>query len=57
MRPLVAHCHLGLGMFYRATAQPESAKHHLTTAATMFRDMEMRSWLEKATAAMNESSR
>jgi hypothetical protein len=44
-------------MFYRATAQPESAKHHLTTAATMFRDMEMRSWLEKATAAMNESSR
>jgi hypothetical protein len=48
MRPLVAHCHLGFGMFYRATAQPESAKHHLATAATMFRDMEMRSWLEKA---------
>jgi hypothetical protein len=49
MRPLVAHCHLGLAMFYRATAQPESAKHHLATAATMFRDMEMRSWLEEAT--------
>ena len=56
-RPLAARCHLGLGMLYRATGQPESAQHHLATAATMFRDMDMRSWLEKAQAAMDEGSR
>ncbi len=53
--PLAARCHLGLGMLYRATGQPESAQHHLATAATMFRDMDMRSWLEKAQAAMDEA--
>ena len=56
-RPLAARCHLGLGMLYRATGQPESAQHHLATAATMFRDMDMRSWLEKAKAEMDEGSR
>jgi DNA-binding NtrC family response regulator/tetratricopeptide (TPR) repeat protein len=56
-RPLAARCHLGLGMLYRATGQPESAENHLATAATMFRDMAMRSWLEKAMAAMGEGSR
>ena len=55
--PLAARCHLGLGMLYRATGQPEAAANHLATAATMFRDMGMRSWLEKATAAMDEGSR
>jgi hypothetical protein len=44
-------------MLYRATGQPESAENHLATAATMFRDMAMRSWLEKAMAAMGEGSR
>jgi tetratricopeptide (TPR) repeat protein len=56
-RPLAARCHLGLGRLYRATGQPESAQHHLATAATMFRDMAMRSWLEKATAEMDEGAR
>ena len=55
--PLAARCHLGLGMLYRRTGQPESAQHHLATAATMFRDMGMRSWLEKAKAEMDEGSR
>lgn len=55
-RPLAARCHLGLGMLYRATGQPESAQHHLATAATMVR-MDMRSWVEKATAEMDEGSR
>ena len=52
--PLAARCHLGLGRLYRATGQPESAQHHLATAATMFRDMAMRSWLEKAKAELGE---
>jgi len=47
MRPLLAHCHFGLGTFYRRTGKPEQAKEHLTTAAAMYGDMGMTYWLEK----------
>jgi uncharacterized protein HemY len=57
MRPLVAHCHLGLGKLYRRTGDHQQAQEHLTTAATMFREMDMRFWLEQAEAAMDEASR
>jgi tetratricopeptide (TPR) repeat protein len=50
--PLAARCHLGLGVLFRATGQLESAQRHLATAATMFRDMNMLCWLEKAEAEM-----
>jgi hypothetical protein len=32
MRPLVAHCHLGLGRLYRRLGDPEQAQERLTTA-------------------------
>ncbi len=48
MRPLVAHCHLGLGKIYRRTGKRDEAQEHLTTATTMYREMDMRFWLEKA---------
>jgi tetratricopeptide (TPR) repeat protein len=48
MRPLVAHCHLGLGTLHRRTGKREQAHGHLTTAMTMYRDMDMRFWLEQA---------
>lgn len=48
MRPLVAHCHLGLGKLYRSTGARRKAQEHLATATTMYRDMDMRFWLEKA---------
>lgn len=48
MRPLVADCHRGLGRLYRSAAKREQAQEHLTTAATMYRDMGMTYWLEKA---------
>jgi tetratricopeptide (TPR) repeat protein len=32
MRPLQAHCHLGLGTVCRRTGDPVEAEHHLTTA-------------------------
>jgi Tetratricopeptide repeat len=48
MRPLVAHCHLGLSKLYRRTAKREQAREHLTTATTIYREMDMRFWLEQA---------
>ena len=54
MRPLVAHCHLGLGKLYRVTGKQEQAMEHFTTATTMYRDMDMQFWLEQAEAEMRE---
>jgi hypothetical protein len=54
MRPLVAHCHLGLGKLYRRTDRREQAQEHLTTATAMYREMGMAYWLEKAEAEMQE---
>jgi hypothetical protein len=53
MRPLVAHCHFGLGKLYRRTGQREQASEHLTTATTMYREMDMRFW-EQAEAESKE---
>jgi hypothetical protein len=52
MRPLVAHCHLGLGTLYRRTGDDAKAEEHLTTATTMYREMDMGFWLEKADAEL-----
>jgi tetratricopeptide (TPR) repeat protein len=51
MRPLVAHCHLGLGKLYRRIGTREQAQEHVATATTMYRDMGMTYWLEQAEAA------
>jgi hypothetical protein len=48
MRPLVAHCHFGLGKLYRRTGDGANAKEHLTTATTMYREMDMQFWLAKS---------
>jgi hypothetical protein len=50
MRPVVAHCHLGLGKFYSRVAKLKPALEHLTTATAMYRRMAMRFWLEHAEA-------
>jgi class 3 adenylate cyclase/tetratricopeptide (TPR) repeat protein len=48
MRPLVAHCHIDLyGLHFRA-GQHEAAGAHLSIATTLYRDMDMRFWLEHA---------
>jgi predicted ATPase len=56
MRPLIAHCHLGLGKLYKRTQKRDKAQEHLTVASTMFRQMDMKFWLEKAEAEMKELS-
>ncbi len=50
MRPLVAHCHLGLGKLHQRTGRLEQASEHLTSATTMYREMGMTYWLERAEA-------
>ena len=54
MRPLQAHCHLGLGKLFHRTGDRAKAADHLTTAATMYREMDMGFWLQKAEAALKE---
>ena len=52
MRPLVAHCHLGLGTLYAKTGQREQARAELSTAIAMYRAMEMTFWLPQAEVAL-----
>jgi tetratricopeptide (TPR) repeat protein len=52
MRPLVAHCHHGLGNLYAATGQREQARTALATAIALYRSMDMTFWLPQAKAAL-----
>jgi hypothetical protein len=54
MRPLVAHCHLGLSTIYRRMGDCAKAQEHLTTAATIYGEMGMSFRLERADAALKE---
>jgi class 3 adenylate cyclase/tetratricopeptide (TPR) repeat protein len=49
MRPLIAHCHLGLGKLYRRIGKRGQAQEHVTAATTMYQEMGMTYWLERAT--------
>jgi class 3 adenylate cyclase/tetratricopeptide (TPR) repeat protein len=52
MRPLQAHCHLGLGTLYATIGQREQACAELTTAIDLYRAMDMTFWLPQAEAAL-----
>ncbi len=54
MRPLAAHCHFGLGKLYRRIGKRQPAQEHLTTATTLYRQMDMRFWLEQAEAELQQ---
>jgi hypothetical protein len=54
MRPLVAHCHLGLGELYGRLGEQQEAQDHLATATIMYREMDMWFWLEQAEAELKE---
>ena len=53
----MAHCHLGLGKLYGRTGKREQAHEHLTTTITMYREMDMRFWLEQAQAEIERDRR
>jgi hypothetical protein len=52
MRPLQAHCHLGLGTVYTQVHRPAQARAELLTAITLYRAMEMIFWLPRAEAGL-----
>jgi tetratricopeptide (TPR) repeat protein len=54
MRPLVAHCHLGVGTLYLKTGRREQARSELAAAIALYRAMEMTFWLPQAEAALAE---
>ena len=51
MRPLLAHCHFGLGRLHKRAGEAETARTHLASALRLYRDMDMRHWLPQAEAA------
>jgi tetratricopeptide (TPR) repeat protein len=52
MRPLQAHCHLGLGMLYATIGRRAEARAELDTAIRLYRAMEMTFWLPPAEAML-----
>ena len=54
MRPLIAHCELGLGKLYGRTGRRERAHEHLNRATAMYRDMDMRFWLHRLESEAKE---
>jgi tetratricopeptide (TPR) repeat protein len=52
MRPLQAHCHLGLGTLYAKVGQREQARAELSAAIKLYRAMDMTFWLPQAEAAL-----
>jgi tetratricopeptide (TPR) repeat protein len=54
MRPLVAHCHLGVGSLSLKLGMGELAHSELSAAIALYRAMEMCLWLPQAEAVLAE---
>jgi DNA-binding NtrC family response regulator/tetratricopeptide (TPR) repeat protein len=52
MRPLQAHCHLGLGTLYAGCNQRQQAHVALSAAIALYRAMDMTFWLPQAEAVL-----
>jgi hypothetical protein len=52
MRPLVAHCHLGLSTLYAMTSQREQARAELSITIKLYKAMDMTFWLPQAEAVL-----
>jgi tetratricopeptide (TPR) repeat protein len=52
MRPLQAHCHLGLGTLYARTGQRQQVQAALSAAIDLYRAMDMTFWLPQAEAVL-----
>jgi hypothetical protein len=56
MRPLVAHCHLGLGTLYQKAERDQAARRELAAAAELYHALAMPLWLAKAEAALADAA-
>jgi len=56
MRPLLAHCHLGLGALYSKVGRREEARTELSAAIELYRSMDMTFWLPQAEAELAKAS-
>ena len=54
MRPLVAHCHMGLGKLHATIGDKSTSQNELQMALSMYREMGMQFWLQKAEVALND---
>jgi class 3 adenylate cyclase/tetratricopeptide (TPR) repeat protein len=54
MRPLVAHCHIGLANVHQRLGKWSEGQKHLAIAAAMYRAMGMTYWLEKVEGEIRE---
>jgi ATP/maltotriose-dependent transcriptional regulator MalT len=52
MRPLIAHCRLGLGTVHRCAGDPSRARAEMNAALDEYRAMDMTYWLARADAAL-----
>jgi len=57
MRPLEAHCRLGLGSYYARTKERDQAQAELSSAIDSYRGMEMHFWSRRAEAEVNRLAR
>jgi class 3 adenylate cyclase/tetratricopeptide (TPR) repeat protein len=54
MRPLIAHCHFGLGNLHVRAGKRQQAAEQLATAIAMYRDLSMGTWVERLQKALQE---
>jgi tetratricopeptide (TPR) repeat protein len=52
MRPLMAHCHRGLGTLYAKSGRRAEARAELSAASALYRAMDMTYWLPQAEEAL-----
>jgi class 3 adenylate cyclase/tetratricopeptide (TPR) repeat protein len=48
MRPMCAHCHLGLARLYRRLGRADDERHHYDEATREYRTLQMEFWLQRA---------
>jgi len=53
MRPLVAHCHLGLGELFKRRSDFAAAGEKLRAAVALYRDLDMESWCRRAESVLS----
>jgi hypothetical protein len=55
MRPLVAHCHRGLGVLYRRTEARDRARREFGVARDLYQELGMAFWRERTDVQLLEA--